>query len=221
MVNKKNITSGKLLLLGELSILGLLAEYSLIEFESYIFEKGYLEFTITESVTHWIVICVLWGLLGLLLFYVTARVYSFDMIRKDERPTMRGIVVAVLLLSSSVGVKYLLLGGWQMAIDFRREGWFQFIFLYVYRLFETVLLLMAAAFFQEGCERIIKLENKHVPWGGLLLALTWGLIHLITTRDVVMALFCTALAFFIGCAYLASHKNIYISYIFSAILMLV
>ena len=208
-------------MLGVFSIMGLLAEYALIELETFIFNKGYLEFTITESVTHWIVVCVLWGILGLLLFYVTVRVYGFDIVKKDERPTMRGVVIAFLLLSSSVGVKYLLLGGWQMAVDFRREGWFQFIFLYVYRLFETVLLLMAGAFFQEGCERVVKIQNTHIPWGGMLLALTWGLIHLITSGSPVMALFYTALSFFIGCAYLSAHRNMYISYLFAVVLMLI
>ncbi|MBQ1388690.1 MAG: hypothetical protein IIY78_03595 [Clostridia bacterium] len=217
---KKSITPTMLFLLGVFSIMGLLSEYLLIELETYIFNKKYIEFTITESVTHWIVICVVWALLGLLLFYVTARVYGFDMMKKNERPTMQGLVVAVMLLSSSVGVKYILLGGWQMAVDFRREGWFQFIFLYIYRLFETVLLLMAAAFFQEGFERVVKIDNKKIPWGGAILALTWGLIHLITTGDVIMALFYTALSFFIGCAYLSAHRNVYISYIFAVVLML-
>lgn len=218
---KKTIRPVMAFLLGAVSLLGLHAEYAVISAEEYIFGKGYNEFTITESVTHWIVICVLWGLLGLMLFYVAARVYGFDILKKERRPSARGLVIALLLLSSSIGVKYLLLGGWQMAVDFKQQGWFQFIFLYIYHLFEAVLLLLSAALFQEGSERLTKIENEHIPWGGAVLALTWGLSHFITTGNVKTALFYTAVAFFIGCAHLAAKKNMYISYLFAAVLIII
>ncbi len=217
---KKKLRPSMLFLTGAVSLLGLYLEYALLAAERFIFDKSYNEFTITESVTHWIVTCVVWGFLGLIIFYVASRVYGFDLTKKDRRPTVRGLVVALLLLSSSVGVKYLLLGGWQMTLDFKQQGWFQFIFLNVYRLFEAVLLVFAAVFFQEACQRVTKIENEHIPWGGALLALTWGLLHFLTSGDIIMAIFYTALAFFIGCAHLAAKKNLYISYLFAAVLIL-
>lgn len=246
--NNKSIKAVTLFILGVISLLGLHAEYALIETEKFIFDKSYKDFSITESVTHWIVTCVMWGIVGLVLFYIAQRFYKFDLIQKKQRPTMRGLVIALLLLSSSIGVKFLLLDGWQMIVDFRREGWFQFIFLYIYHLFEAFLLLLSAAFFQSGCDKIISSVRKkspsspeeeeiipthnehynadsffdHFPWGGIVLALTWGLSHYITTGgNIEKALFYTAVAFFIGCAYLAAKKNFYISYAFAAVLILV
>ena len=110
-----------------------------------------------------------------------------------------------------------------MIIDFKREGWFQFIFLYIYHLFEAVLLVLAAAFFQEGCERLTKIKNEHIPWGGVILAVTWGLLHYFTNGrgDIISTLFYAAQAFFIGCAHLAAKKNFYISYAYAAVLILI
>lgn len=220
-LKKKEMKTHVLFLLGFISIIGLHLEYAVLAAEKLIYSKSYNEFSITESVTHWISVCVVWGFVGLVMFYIAARVYGFDVLKKQNRPTSKGIVVMIMLLSTSVGVKYLLLGGWQMAVDFKREGWFQFIFLYIYYLFESVLLVLGALFFQEGCERLAPFESEHTPWGGAVLALTWGLIHLLTTFDVRMALFYTAVAFFIGCAHLASHKNLYVSFAIAAILILV
>lgn len=219
-ITKKQIGTPMLFLLGALCQLGLHAEFLLIEAEIFIFGKEYTEFTITESVTHWIVTCVMWGIVGLVMFYIASRVYGMDILQKENKPSQRGIVIALMLLSSSVGVKYILLGGWQFIIDFRSQGWVQFIFLYIYYLFEASLLLLSAVFFQEAAERIIGKQNDHVPWGGVLLALTWGAAHFITTWNITTALFYTAAAFFIGCAYLAAKRNLYISYIFAAILII-
>lgn len=217
---KKQITAPILFLLGALCQLGLHAEFLLIEAETYIFDKEYTDFTITESVTHWIVTCVMWGIVGLVMFYIATRVYGMNILQKERKPSQRGIVIALMLLSSSVGVKYLLLGGWQFIIDFRNQGWFQFIFLYIYYLFEASLLLLSAVFFQEAVEHIAKKKYDHIPWGGAVLALTWGAAHFITTWNITTALFYTAAAFFVGCAYLAAKRNLYTSYLFAAILII-
>ena len=220
-MKKREIQTPVFFLLGALGLIGLHLEYAVLAVEKLIFSKDYNEFTITESVTHWIIVCVVWGFIGLIMFYIAARVYGLNILKKENKPSSRGIIVMVMLLSSSIGVKYLLLGGWQMAVDFKREGWFQFIFLYIYYLFEAVLLTFGAMFLQEGCERLIKIKSEYIPWGGTLLALTWGIIHFLTNFDIKMAIFYTAVAFFIGCAHLAAHKNLYISYAFAAILILI
>ena len=220
-LKKKEIKTPTFFILGLIVLIGLHLEYAVLAAEKFLYTKSYNEFSITESVTHWIIVCVMWGFIGLVIFYIAARVYGLNILKKENRPTPRGAVIMVMLLSSSIGVKYLLLGGWQMAVDFKREGWFQFIFLYIYYLFEAMLLVFGAMFIQEGCERLTKIKSEHIPWGGALLALTWGLIHFLTDFDVTMALFYTAVAFFIGCAHLAAHKNLYISYAFAALLILI
>ena len=220
-LKKSELKTPILFILGAASLLGLFSEYAVLAAEKFIYGKKYNEFSITESVTHWIIVCVLWGIVGLVLFYIAARVHSYNFMKKEYKPSERGVIIAIMLLSSSIGVKYLLLDGWQMAVDFRQQGWLQFIFLYIYYLFEAVLLLFGAAFFQEGCERLVKFESSHIPWGGAILALTWGLLRFFTTGDIKMALFYTAVAFFIGCAHLAAKKNMYISYLFAAVLIIV
>ncbi len=219
-VVKRKINPAIFFIVGTVCLIGLHSQFLLLEIESFIFDKNYTEFSITESVTHWILICVVWGILGIALFYIVSRVYGYDIMKKEQRPDTRDIIIAIMLLSSSIGVKYILLGGWQMAIDFKQQGWFQFIFLYLYYLFEALIVLLSAIFFQEGCEMILK-NKTPFAFGGTTLALTWGLTHFITRGDMVTALYYTVVAFFIGCAYLTAKKNFYIAYIFAVVLIII
>ena len=212
------------LVLGTVCLLGILSEYPVILVEQFIFDKGYYGFSITESITHWIFMCVLWGLLGLVLFYISARVYGFNFTKKKRRPTVKRLRASVLFIAAGTILKHLVFGGWKPLLDFRSSGWFQFIFQYIYYLFETGLLLIMIIFMQEACERILKTQKikiKNVPWGGIILSLTWGLIHFATESNPAAALCYTLIALLIGAEYLASNKNAYITYILSALIFLI
>jgi len=64
--------------------------------------------------------------------------------------------VAVLLFLTAFGVKFRIYGGWKPATDFIGSGWFQFIFQYIYYLFEAVIILIMIVFTQEATERFLK-----------------------------------------------------------------
>ncbi|WP_200789781.1 hypothetical protein [Clostridium fallax] len=86
----------------------------------------------------------------------------------------------------------------------------KFIFQYIYYIFEAVLVLLIIVFGQKAGEMSFK--NKRLPWGGFLLGVTWGLIHLLTKGDLVIGLILCLASVLYGIAYLAVKKNIYIAY---------
>ena len=211
-------------ILGFVSLLGLCSESVLILLEQFIYDKTYNKFTITESITHWLIISGLWGILGLVLFYVSARVYNFNFSKKKNLPSERGWIVAVLLFLTAFGVKFRIYGGWKLAADFTQSGWFQFIFQYIYYLFQAIMILMLVVFAQEATDRALKTHKirfRHIPWGGIILAATWGTLHLATEANFTVAICCIILSLLAGAAHLAVNKNVYISYVLTVLILLI
>ncbi len=221
MAKRKTPSAMTFFILGSVCVAGLLSEYLVIIAEQFIYDKTYLKFTITESITHWVIICVLWGFLGLVLFYISARVYDFDFTKKKRLPSVKGFVISILLTGTSVGLKHRVFSDWKAVIDFRNSGWFQFIFQYVYYLFVLFLSLIMIVFVQEAFDRVLKKETSAIPFGGIVLSMVWGFLHFVTEFNPASALCYAAAALLIGAEYLASNKNIYIAYGFSVLIFLI
>jgi len=75
------------------------------------------------------------------------------------------------------------------------------------------------ALLQEGCEKIFK--KLEAPYAGMIIALTWGLSHIITQANLYIGLTYFALSVMFGAAYIAFKKNLYITFLFMAIMFLV
>ena len=206
-------------ILGFVSLLGLCSESVLILLEQFIYDKTYNKFTITESITHWVLVCVVWGMISLVMFYIAVRVYGFDISKKNNKPDAKGIITGILLISGAIGVKFHVYEGWKCVIDFKNSGGYQFIFQYIYYLFEIFLLAVSLALLQEGCEKVFK--KLEAPFGGILIALTWGLSHIISQDSLYIGLTYFALSLLFGAAYIAFKKNLYITFLFMAIMFLV
>ena len=219
MIKKSEPKAYIYFLLGAVCLLGFLAEYVMLKAEMLLYGKNYYKFTITESITHWVLVCVVWGMISLVMFYIAVRVYGFDISKKNNKPDAKGIITGILLISGAIGVKFHVYEGWKCVIDFKNSGGYQFIFQYIYYLFEIFLLAVSLALLQEGCEKVFK--KLEAPFGGILIALTWGLSHIISQDSLYIGLTYFALSLLFGAAYIAFKKNLYITFLFMAIMFLV
>lgn len=211
MTAKNKQSSGvTFLILGAVCLIAMFSEYLILQCEQIIYQKNYFGFTITESITHWVVIYFVWGIIGTVLLYVSNRVYRFDVTKRDQKPSAWGWAAAVILISVSVISKYYVWNGWKIAIDVRNSGWYQFTFQLVYYLFEAFIVLLTVIFTQEAGERLFK--TKKIPWGGAVLAVTWGFSHIATQGSAVIGLSYVVYSLLFGIAYLAVKKNLYIAY---------
>lgn len=62
----------------------------------------------------------------------------------------------------------------------------------------------------------MQFKNKMIPWGGLLLTVTWGLAH-IFTKDLATGIETVIISIAYGLIYLLMKKNIKWSYFFIAL----
>jgi hypothetical protein len=83
------------------------------------------------------------------------------------------------------------------------QAWIVAIFQNLYYLVEYLLVVMMIAFFQRAGELWFK--SSWFPWGGVGIALTWGMIHLVTNPQGALGVILWAVL--LGIFFVLSKKS--------------
>lgn len=193
------------LLLAVLAFVGIGIELPLAFFiEPMIYGVEMNSWTTLHSILHWILTCVTWCGISLLLTTYAKKKIAFDIWRSTAPITLkRWGIIAVLFLLSLV-ISYFDWNGSKVVKEFVANGWLKFIFQYIYYFFECILIMLIIGFSQEAIEHW--LPNKNIPYGGIVLALTWGVGHFVT-KDYLAGGLCMVSALMYGSIYLLTNKN--------------
>ena len=155
---------------------------------------------------------LLWG------YYIEPKLYNCGV--KDFN-TWQMIVQWVLLV---VGTVLCLISTWidwngsKLLAEFRSRGPILFPFQYMYYFFEVSLVLLIIIFGQMAFEKWF--NNSRIPFGGILVALTWGLGHWLTKGSLGAGLYTAVGGFVFGAAYLLTSRNVKLSYLFLCIMFI-
>lgn len=174
--------------------------------EPMLYGRQMREWSTGQNIAHWIITCVLWGLI---FFWLSGRAsgeYGFDLFEK--RPPLRPwqwIVSAVCLIFMFV-VSYMDWNGFKVLREFQSNGWLKFVFQYIYYFFETGLFLLIIIFGQKAFEKWFGREN--FPYGGIAVALTWGLGHILTKDSLAVGLLSALSGFVFGVVYLLVNRDV-------------
>ncbi len=197
------------LLLALLAFCGLGLELILALFiEPLLFGKALPDFTVFENIAHWCLTCIVWAAVAFVLLRSSQKL-GFDPLSQKEKIST-GRWLAATLLAVSVAVSVWDWNGIKIIKEFEYNGLLKFIFQYIYYIFEAVLVLLIIIFGQQAGELWFK--NRHVPWGGILAALTWGIVHSLTKGDLLIGLIACFGALLYGIAYLVVKRNVFIAY---------
>lgn len=171
-----------------------------------IFVKEQTTFT---ACIHWTLTIILWGMISFILYKNSKKKLKFDLINNGN-VSKRKLLLAIILIIVYLISKYFAIGGIKPINEFKELGIIKFIFQYVYYFFETILIILTISFGQRFFEGISK--NKIIPYGGLVLAFTWGLMHILT-QSMATGIFAFASAIIYGIVYLLLNKNTKCSYL--------
>jgi hypothetical protein len=97
---------------------------------------------------------------------------------------------------------------------FGDSGWIMYVLQALYYIFESFIMVLVVGFGQAFGER--KFSKKNIPWGGILLALTWGLSHWLN-KGMEAGITCAIVALYFGISYLLLKKNAVYSWLLFAI----
>ena len=187
--------------------------------EPLLYGHSLKEFTITECIIHWSVTIITWLAVACFLLKSAKKSLGFQLKEKEAKWTMGGIVASIVLVGLMAVMNFMDVGGLKIVHEFHRLGALKFTFQHLYYLAEVVLFTLIIVFGQKSLEKFFKKEN--VPYGGIIVGLTWGLAHWFTKGSIIIGLEGLVIGFLFGAIYLFLGKDFKKTYIVLALAFIV
>ena len=196
-----------------------------IEFNLY-GTSNFKDFTKMQTVIHWVLTIAVWLFGAWYVVRECAKKSEVDILKNfREKSLIQGAKEmslfqwALLIL----GTVLCLISTW---IDWNGSKFLKelasrgvlFPMQYLYYFAEVVMVLLIIVFGQYAFEKWFK--NDKIPYGGILVGLTWGLGHWLTKGSLGMGIYTAIGGFVFGGAYLLTNRNIKLTYLFLCIMFI-
>ncbi|MDE6744993.1 MAG: hypothetical protein K2J95_14050 [Lachnospiraceae bacterium] len=159
-----------------------------------------------QVILHWTITCVTWGIVACYTVKSAKKDCGFYLFQKNEPVKLWqwGAVIgcAAVCLSST----YIDWGGSKLLIEFGRLGVLKFTFQYIYYLFEVAMFMLIIVYGQKAFE--VWFQKPNIPYGGIAVALTWGMAHWFTKGSFAAGIYSAFGGFCFGVVYLLLNRNI-------------
>ena len=179
--------------------------------ESMIYGCGMQDWNTWQTILHWIITCITWGLVAWYTIKSAKKDCGFDLFGKSEPIKLWQWCAAIGCAAVCLSTTYMDWGGNKLFIEFQRLGALKFTFQYIYYLFEVVLFMLIIVYGQKAFEVWFKKAN--IPYGGIVVALTWGMAHWFTKGSLGAGLYSAFGGFCFGVVYLLLNRNIKWTYV--------
>lgn len=202
----KKVTGTDYLVLALLAFAGIGLEIVLaFGIEPLIYGTSIGEWTDLQNIIHWVVTCILWGLVSWYLVHFAKKKYEFDIFQKGDKMAVWQWVLIALFVVGSLILSYFDWNGSKVIKEFYANGPLKFVFQYIYYIFETVLVTLILVFGQNAFEKWF--HRKNVPYGGIIVAITWGIGHFFT-KDILTGIVTVISGLAFGSVYLLAGRDI-------------
>lgn len=208
MLQKENIKLGMYYLwLALLAFAGLGIEgiYGFL-IEPFIYGNQMSDWNAAQNISHWVITCITWGLITYGIIKLSKVKVGFDLFTKEGKMKLWQWIGIVLCIVFSLSVSYWDWNGFKVIKEYHSNGLLKFIFQYIYYVFEATLFTLILVYGQKAFEEWF--NNRLIPYGGILLALTWGLAHIFTKGSVTIGLVSALGGFMFGIVYLLVNRDI-------------
>ncbi len=158
-----------------------------------------------QNIAHWVATCIIWLAVSRLLVAMAKKKQGLDLLAAGERVRPWQWLVIGVLVVFSLWVSYIDWNGSKVLLELRYNGWLKFIFQYIYYIVETLLVTLILVFGQLALEEFT--GRRNIPWGGILIALTWGVGHFFT-KDFATGIICMVSGLSFGSVYLLAGRDL-------------
>lgn len=163
------------------------------------------QWTDLQTVIHWTVTCILWGAVSWSIIRFAKKKYNFDIFQRGNKMAVWQWLLIVLFVAGSFILSYIEWNGSKVMKEFYANGLLKFIFQYIYYVFETILVMLILVFGQIAFEKWFHKQN--IPYGGMIVAITWGIGHFFT-KDIVTGIVTMIAGLAFGSVYLLTNRDI-------------
>ncbi|MDU1349430.1 hypothetical protein [uncultured Clostridium sp.] len=208
----KKVTGSNYFSLGMFAFAGLGLEvlYAYV-LEPMIYGVTMQEWNTSQTILHWIITCISWGIVGYLLILISKKKYQFNLFETADKMAKWQWVSVIFSVVIALVASYIDWKGLKIIREFQNKGLLLFIFQYIYYAFETVLFMLIIIFAQKAFE--VWYKRKNIPYGGIICGVTWGLSHAFTKASIWIGLQGIVLGFLLGVTYLLVNRDIKQTYI--------
>ena len=193
--------------------------------EPFLYKRGVNDFNTWQMIVHWVVTCTAWGLGALLVIKECKKKSGLDLLENIKKvPVITKNIKVWQWILIVIGAVMCLVSTWidwngsKVLSEFKSRGPILFPFQYIYYLFEVMLVLLIIIFGQMAFEKWF--NNNKIPFGGILVALTWGLGHWLSKGSLFAGIYTAIGGFIFGAAYLLTNRNVKLSYILLCIMFI-
>ena len=137
-------------------------------------------YTMQQRSIHCIIMVFMWALfIGVLLLFSRKHYHFPEMESKRDQISSKSWIVT---LACFTGCKIMTFIDWhtlKIVGEAQGKTVFQFCAQYLYYIFEVLLVILIIIYGQKAIETLLKKESP-IPFGGIILAMTWGAIHFVS-----------------------------------------
>ncbi len=170
------------------------------------------------QIVHWVLTIVIWvgGAIGLAVWALRRTDFRLRADTGTRVSLVRWLAVATLVVAT-VMAQWMLQGGvlapfaehQALSERFGDEGTAAWLVQIAYYFAELAVIALIIGFGQKAGNGWCR--AKWVPWGGILLALTWGVVHFLT-QDLATGIYGIALSLVMGTIHTLTGKSLLITY---------
>ena len=193
--------------------------------EYNVYGTDFKGFAAWQSILHWVLTCTAWGIGAFLIMRDCKKKKGLDLIGNFKSSKIFDksikwwqwalIVIGAVLCLISTWIDW---NGSKLLQEFEKRGPLLFPFQYLYYLFEVLLVLLIIIYGQTAFEKWF--NNNKIPFGGILVALTWGIGHWYTKGSLGAGIYTAVGGFVFGAIYLLTNRNVKLSYILLCIMFI-
>lgn len=195
--------------------LGIEAIYAYL-LEPLIYRADMTQWTTGQVIAHWCVTCITWLLIAIYIIRKSKKKYGFDIFQKTVRIPLWKWAAALCCFLFVLLFNWFDWGGIKIVLEYQKLGTLKFCFQYLYYSVEAVLFTLIIVYGQKAFE--IWFHKENLPYGGIVVALTWGIAHWFTKASFWVGIGAAICGFFFGYVYLLMNRNIRWSYLFILIM---
>ncbi len=190
---------------------GLGLEILLLSFVEPMFLGKSSEYGPMQNVVHWILTIICWAIMIIWLIKSSKKKLAYNVMNTNE-VSIKGIVISLVLIITCILLNAYDWGTLKIIGEFNRKEFVEFIFQYIYYVFEVGLVFLIVVFGQKFMESLLK-KKSIIPFGGIILCCTWGVIHILTQGSIITGLGVMIFALMYGMMYLALNRNTKLSFL--------
>lgn len=204
-MNDKKVTGFDYLWLSMYAVAGFCFELLLVFIEQAI-GIDINNSTSLQMIIHWVITMIAWVLIGVIITKSGKETTNFDIWENTNKKVKSWQIAAIILcFIINIAVKYIDWNGFKVIQEFQSRGTLLFIFQYMYYIAEGFLISLVIVYGQKACEIWFKKDN--IPYGGIILGLTWGLGHILSKGSITVGLLSTIAGVLFGAVYLLVNRD--------------